>query len=60
MNDKFKAIAVQAKIQMVSEPRLQEYAELMIKESIQTLINNGYDDAADCLHDVYFGMDDPV
>ena len=36
------------------------FAELVIKDSIQTLRNNGYDDAAECLHDVHFGMDDPV
>jgi phage portal protein BeeE len=34
--------------------------ELTIKECIQTLINNGYDDAAQCLHDVHFGITDAV
>jgi hypothetical protein len=58
MNEQFKAIAVEAKIQMVSEPRLQEFAELLIKNNIHILINNGYDDAAKCLHDVHFGIDD--
>jgi hypothetical protein len=40
--------------------RAQSLAEMLIKDCIQTLINNGYDDAAKCLHDVNFGMDDPV
>lgn len=40
--------------------RAQVLADLVIKECIQTLINNGYDDAAQCLQDVHFGLDDPV
>ncbi len=32
MNKRIYEIAVQAKIQMVSEPRLQEFAELIIQE----------------------------
>ena len=32
MNERIKELAVQAKIQMVSEPRLQEFAELIIKD----------------------------
>lgn len=38
--------------------RAQHLSELIIKDCIQTLINNGYDDAAKCLHDVNFGIDD--
>jgi hypothetical protein len=38
----------------------KKFAELILIDSIQTLRNNGYDDAAECLHDVHFGMDDPV
>jgi len=30
MNERLKELAVQAKIQMVSEPRLEEFAELII------------------------------
>ena len=37
-----------------------KFGELVTKDCIQTLINNGYDDAAQCLQDVHFGMDDPV
>ena len=40
--------------------RAQVLSDLIIKDNIQTLINNGYDDAAKCLHDVHFGMDDAV
>ena len=40
--------------------RAQVLADMLIKDCIQTLINNGYDDAAKCLQDVHFGMDDPV
>ena len=40
--------------------RAQVLADLIIKDCMQTLQNNGYDDAAQCLHDVHFGMDDHV
>ena len=40
--------------------RAQLLSQLLIEDCIQTLRNNGYDDAAECLHDVHFGMDDPV
>ena len=40
--------------------RAQVLAESIIKDNIQTLRNNGYDDAANCLHDVHVGMDAPV
>ena len=61
MNERLKEIAVKAQVEhCVSHVRLQEFAELIIQDSIQTLRNNGYDDAAQCLHDVHFGMDNPV
>jgi len=40
--------------------RAQVLCDLMVKDCIQTLINNGYDDAAQCLQDVHFGIGDPV
>lgn len=58
MNEHLKQIAIAAKLHMISEPRLTELNELIIKDCIQTLINNGYDDAAECLHDVHFGISD--
>ena len=36
------------------------FAELIVKDCIRTLRGNGYDDAAQCLHDVHFGITDPV
>ena len=60
MNERLKKIAVDAMIQMVSEPRLVKFNELIILDCIQTLRSNGYDDAAQCLHDIHFGIDDPV
>ena len=38
--------------------RAQVLADMIVKDCIQTLINNGYTDAAKCLHDVNFGIDD--
>jgi len=60
MNERLKKIAVDAMIQMVSEPRLVKFNELIILDCIQTLRSNGYNDAAQCLHDIHFGIDDPV
>jgi len=40
--------------------RAHAFSDLLIKDCIQILINNGYDDAAKCLHDVHYGMDDSV
>lgn len=60
MNEHIKQLAIEAKIHMVSEPRLQQFALLMIEDCIQTLINYGYNDAADCLYDIHFGRDTSV
>ena len=38
--------------------RAQVLADLIIKDCMQTLINNGYDNAAKCLHDVHFGIEE--
>ncbi len=37
MNERFKELAVEAKIQMVSEPRLQQFAELVVQECCMVL-----------------------
>lgn len=37
MNERIYELAVRAKIQMVSEPRLQEFAELIIKDCIDKI-----------------------
>lgn len=36
------------------------FSEKMIRDCMQTLVNNGYTDAAKCLSDVYFGIEDNV
>lgn len=36
------------------------FADIMVQDCIRTLRGNGYDDAAQCLQDVHFGIDDPV
>ena len=38
----------------------EKFAQLLIQNCIQTLRNNGYDDAAQCLQDINFGLDHPV
>ena len=59
MNEHLREIAVKAQVEhCVSHVRLAEFAELIIGDCMQTLINNGYTDAAKCLHDVHFGIDD--
>lgn len=40
--------------------RAQALSNLIVEDCIRTLVNNGYDDAAKCLQDVHFGMDDHV
>ena len=36
------------------------FADIMVQDCIRNLRGNGYDDAAQCLHDVHFGITDPV
>jgi hypothetical protein len=42
------------------EVAYNKFAELMIRDCIRTLHSNGYDDAAQCLQDVHFGIEDPI
>ena len=44
----------------ISDEFCKKFAQLIVQDNIQTLRGNGYDDAAQCLHDVHFGIDDPV
>jgi uroporphyrinogen-III decarboxylase len=39
---------------------MQKFAELIVQVNIQTLRSHGYDDAAQVLQDIYFGIEDPV
>ena len=38
MNERLKELAVKAKIQMVSEPRLEQFAELLINECCKMMV----------------------
>lgn len=38
----------------------KKFNELIIQDCIRTLHSNGYDDAAQCLQEIHFGIDDPV
>jgi hypothetical protein len=40
--------------------RANKLAELIIEDCIRTLRSNGYDDAAKCLQDIHFGIENPV
>jgi hypothetical protein len=61
MNDQLRELMLEAGYAAPEiAKRAQVLADMLIKDCIQTLRNNGYDDAADCLTDVHFGMDDPV
>lgn len=44
MNELIYEIAVKAKIQMVSEPRLQEFAELLLEEMYDFIMDESAND----------------
>ena len=73
MNERIRQLAELAdeytdnKIQMPGEyhpdwhdVRDEKFAELMVQDCIRTLRSNGYDDAAKCLQDIHFGIENPV
>ena len=76
MNERIKQLAEQAGLVKILDehaseygngmfentpyPELEKFAQLNVSDCIQTLINNGYDDAAKCLQDIHFGIDYPV
>jgi len=70
MNKRIRELAEQAGISLSqkdfsyywveSAEDIEKFAQLNISDCIQTLINNGYDDAAKCLQDIHFGIDYPV
>jgi hypothetical protein len=61
MNERIKELMKEANYAAPEiASRAQLLSQLLIEDCIQTLRNNGYDDAAQCLHDVHFGMDDAV
>jgi hypothetical protein len=38
----------------------EKFALLIVQANIQTLRSHGYDDAAQVLQDIHFGIEDPV
>ena len=64
MNERFKEIAKQAEFSEkdlhIQGDNFQKFAELMVQDCIRTLRSNGYDDAAKCLQDIHFGIENPV
>jgi hypothetical protein len=61
MNETIKDLAVQAKIQMVSEPRLQEFAELIIRQCMNICedVTERNDPAIACYYEIkrHFGVE---
>ena len=39
---------------------VEKFAELIVQDNIRILRSNGYDDAAQCLQDIHFGIEDPI
>jgi hypothetical protein len=39
---------------------MEKFALLIVQDNIQTLRSYGYDDAAQVLQDIHFGIEDPV
>ena len=69
MNERIKQLAKQAYEDVIKhtpsflvtkELYEQKFAELMVQDCIRTLRSNGYDDAAKCLQDIHFGIENPV
>ena len=44
----------------ISDEFCIKFAQLVVQDNIQTLRGNGYDDAAQILQDIHFGIDYPV
>jgi hypothetical protein len=40
--------------------KMEKFVLLIVRDNIQTLRGNGYDDAAQVLQDIHFGIEDPV
>jgi len=37
--------------------QMEKFVESIVLDNIQALINNGYDDAANCLKEIHFGVE---
>ena len=61
MNERIRPLYYECQDESQStEECYQKFALLMIQDNIRTLRSNGYDDAAQYLQDIYFGVDYPV
>ena len=61
MNQQIRELKQQAGIQdNPDQEGLDLFAELMVQDCIRILHSNGYDDAAKCLQDIHFGIENPV
>ena len=71
MNEQIRQLAEQAffdeatsqpstKMYTFSEHKMEKFALLIVQGNIQTLRSHGHDDAAQCLQDIHFGIEDPV
>ena len=64
MHKRIRELAEQAEFSEkdlhIQGDNFQKFAELMVQDCIRTLRSNGYDDAAKCLQDIHFGIENPV
>ncbi len=64
MNERIRQLADEAEFSEkdlhIQGDNFQKFAELMVQDCIRTLRSNGYDDAAKCLQDIHFGIENPV
>ena len=67
MNEHIKKLLDQCTVQEFSDCTggfetfdKEKFARLIVRNNIQTLRGNGYDDAAQVLQDIHFGIEDPV
>ena len=64
MNERIRQLADEAEFSEkdlhIQGDNFQKFAELMVQDCIRTLRSNGYDDAAQCLQDIHFGIENPI
>ncbi len=60
MNTQINELANQATDEILGVKVLDKnkFAKLLIEDCVRLLVNNGYTDAAKCLHDIHFGISD--
>jgi hypothetical protein len=67
MNERIETLAKAAGYDMINKAAMralgfdvEKFAELIVRECMSNLYLHGYDDAAKCLQDIHFGIEDPV